>query len=80
MLIICHCKLENLLSKQGEKVCFSGRDYMQVFIYACFRCQTSDGYKCHHVASLSLFWCVQDYGDGVEIDGFDIDYGVREIN
>lgn len=53
---------------------------MQVFIYACFKCQTSDGYECQHVASLSLFWCVQDYGDGIEIDGFDIDYGVREIN
>lgn len=31
-------------------------------------------------ASLSLFWCVQDYGDDIEIDGFDIDYGVSEFN
>lgn len=41
--------------------------------------QTSDGSKCQGMHPY-LFVCVQDYGDDVEIDGFDIDYGVREIN
>lgn len=80
MLVLCHCKAENLLLKRVEKVCFLGRDYVQVFIDACFKCKPAMAPNAKACILISLCVCVQDYGDDVEIDGFDIDYGVREIN